>query len=166
MKDYTLSHKSIVRRSFLWLIIGAIMFYSKESDTTTHNLLVIYCLMSYMFCIYNWVSAGNKLLSMYNLFILYALFSNLGQSILTLLPDTDLFLKIYVKYSYPDICDALRFQGLCIAGLGLGTALYIQRPDNNISLISLQNYFNKREVKKWGGEHSKLLIFFYMQVFS
>lgn len=129
--------------SLLWFVIGLIITSVDFSDSQIfHNTLVLYCFTSYILCMYNWVKSGNRIFSIYIVFIAYAMFSNLGQSILSLFPGLDTVLLIYNVYNSSSIIEMLKFQCMCVAALNFGTVLYLRKIDNNIPTDLIQDYYS------------------------
>ena len=136
--------------SFVWLIIAIIIcaVTVDSSSYVVHSLLVVAIIYSYFRCLRIWKSKGNSLLSLYSFFILYMCASNLGQSIVSLLPNTLYDLPIYEQFSLQDIISALRFQLLCVAAMGLGTAFYLDTHRCNYSTqLMRDNYIQKDKMK-------------------
>ena len=135
-------HSNIIT-SFLWLIIAFILctITINSSSYIVHAVLVVANIYSYFRCISIWKSKGNSLLSLYTFFILYMCASNLGQSVISILPYTMDKLSIYESFSIQEIIAALRFQLLCVAAMGLGTAFYIDRHRCNYSVQLLRDQF-------------------------
>lgn len=128
--------------SVIWLVIGLVITTTDIPDSQIyHNILVLYSFASYILCMFNWAKSGNRLFSVYIIFIAYAMFSNLGQSILSLFPELDVVLLIYNVYSQSALIEMLKFQCLCVAALNLGSVFYLRNADNNISTEYLQNYY-------------------------
>lgn len=153
-------------KGFAWLLLGFLVNnIFNESAELDHFILVVYCFLSYLFCIYNWIKSGCRFTSVYILFVVYALFSNLGQSIIYILTNSNIPLIIYSSYTLHDICEMLRFQGLSIAGLNLGTLIYISNKRHCVSNNSLQNWFWGSQSKNY---YDKYLfnIFLYFSLLS
>lgn len=135
--------------AILWMIISAILFFTISDNTlASHNILVICCIVSYALSFFTWFSHGNRITSVYVIFMTYAFFSNLGQSLLSLFPNTDLLLMLYNNYGYAEICDMLRFQLLCISGLNLGVAIYLNSIGTGIMTTDLQIDFASKPILK------------------
>lgn len=119
--------KSSITSSIVWfvasIIICSISFI--HDDFWLHAMLVLANLYSYYRCIKIWTVGGNRVLSLYVFFVLYLFASSLGQSVVSLIPSSLDSLSIYEKFELSDIMNALRFQLMCISGLGLGTSLYL-----------------------------------------
>ena len=135
--------QSNIITSFLWLIIAVIIcaITVNSSNYIVHALLVVANIYSYFRCIAIWKSKGNSLLSLYTFFILYMCASNLGQSLISLLPNTMDKLSIYETFRIREVIDALRFQLLCVAAMGLGTSFYVDRHECNYSTKVLNGHF-------------------------
>lgn len=135
--------QSNILTSFLWLIIAFILWdvtiYSFSYKA--HAVLVIANIYSYYRCISIWKSKGNSLLSLYTFFVLYMCASNLGQSIISLFPYTMDKMSIYDNFSIQEIIEALRFQLLCVAAMGLGTSFYVDKHECNYSTQVLRDYY-------------------------
>lgn len=149
MSEKYFTYQSIFINSLIWFVIGCIIVLTTNDTIYSHNELTIYCLCSYLLCIYHWIVSGNKLFSIYVIFIIYALFSNLGQALLLVIPGVDLYLSIYKTYTLSSICEMLRFQALCIAGLNIGACLYLQKHENNVSLEEQQKVFEQNKIPVW-----------------
>ena len=129
-----------------------------------HNMLVVLCLGLYLMCIYNWTSRGNRVLSLFNLFILYSLFSNLGQSLLFLFDIPVEFLSLYEFSSLSDINRMLTFQILCISGLNLGVSLYLRKQSRCISIKGLTQAYHQVRTAPYSDTHLILDILFVVSV--
>lgn len=128
--------------SIIWLFIAIILsiFTTSNSNLYTHLLLVLANIYSYYRCIRIWGSNGNNYLSLYTFFILYMCASNLGQSIVSIIPSSMNELSIYEEFNIDEIISALRFQLLCVSCIGLGTSLYIGK--NSVTTNELISHFN------------------------
>lgn len=124
--------KSTLFISFIWAIISGILVLSLENINTliSHNILVLFILVSYLLCFITWRRAGGAITSVYNFFIAYALLSNLGASLIySTLSWTNSaeFLKVYEFCTWNSVVDMLRFQLLCVSFMNLGTALCVSK---------------------------------------
>lgn len=140
--------QSNITTSLLWLIIVFVLctVTVNSYSYSVHILLVLANIYSYLRCISIWKSKGNSLLSLYTFFVLYMCASNLGQSIVSIIPGTMDELSIYETFSIQEIISSLRFQLLCVAFMGLGTSFYIDRHKCNYSRHILHDaYLNTSE---------------------
>lgn len=156
-----MGHSNIIT-SFLWLIIAFILctITINSSSYIVHAVLVVANIYSYFRCISIWKSKGNSLLSLYTFFILYMCASNLGQSVISLLPYTMDKLSIYESFSIQEIIAALRFQLLCVAAMGLGTAFYIDRHRCNYSAQLLRDQFVRTSESRFPTQPILKAVFF------
>lgn len=138
--------------SFLWLIVTLVLSQSiTVANEHTHRIFVIVNLVSYFLCYYNWLTAGCRLASAYIFFVTYCMMSNLGQSILYAAMVPDELLSVYTLVNFDGIVKLLRFEATCIAGLSLGTALYVKKPERCVSIQEL------KDAKPTGGGNDNLL---------
>ena len=119
--------KSNTASSIVWFIASIIIcsVSSVHDDYWLHAMLVIANVYAYYRCIKIWINGGNRLLSLYVFFVVYLFASSLGQSLVSLVPNSLERLSVYESFSLSSIMDALRFQLVCISGLGLGTSFYL-----------------------------------------
>lgn len=108
-------------------------YYQVDNSVSCNLFLTIACLVAYISCLYTWLHNGNRLYSLYVIFVLYAMLSNLGQSILFLfgMPSEDLLL--YTRESMDEINNMLLFQGLCISAFNVGVSLYLRRRGHTLT---------------------------------
>ena len=116
-----------------------------DGSLLSHHVITACSLASYAMCIVNWVSCGNRMLSLYNLFVLYMLLSNLGESILYMFGFPEELMLVYVKASLEQVNAMLRFQLLCAAGMNLGTMLYIYKAKHCISMQAQREAYKQSE---------------------
>lgn len=112
-----------------WFVVALLVVYipSLVYDVFYHNVLVLCNFISYILCIYSWRRFGGRWLSVFVFFIVYALFCNLGNSILYSTmswTNTTEALKIYENAYWMSIIDMLRFQFLCVASMNVGVSAY------------------------------------------
>lgn len=121
------SNRRFLSFSIIWLIAAFFVcgIIKQAPPVVGHTVVTILLISSYVLCLYYWLKAGNRVLSLYTFFILYAFFSNAGQSLLYLAQFPDEFLNVYDDGTLTQIVDMLRFQYLCIAAMGVGTAIYL-----------------------------------------
>ncbi len=156
----------MIYKGIVWLILGLLVNYIfNGASDSEHLVLVIYCFLSYCLCIYNWIKRGNRFTSIYILFVTYALFSNLGQSLIYLFAESQFPLIIYSSYTMESICEMLRFQGLCIAGLNLGTILHINNKSRVISNEELVLWYHRTPHNKHYADNYLLDTLLYISLF-
>lgn len=127
-------------RSFAFMIIALVIVRTNTGDSVyAHNLLTILNICAYAMCLFTWCTTKNRFISLFTAFVAYAFFSNLGQSILFMFGVPKALLSLYTLCSFNTICDMLRFQFTCIAGLNLGVAFYTRSENNCISAKPLYN---------------------------
>lgn len=120
--------------SLMWLFLAIIIYYiPTESTWLYHNMMTWLSLGTYIFSLFNWVKRGNRVVSLFTIFVVYSLFSNVGQSILFSFGIDDLPSKLYNNYNLFDICQMLKYQFLCAAGFNYGVCLYLRKPYRNVS---------------------------------
>lgn len=138
---------TMLMSSILWMIIAYIIkegFQYGVGDQA-HNILTIANLFAYVFCMFNWITSGCRILSIYNLFILYALLSNLGQSMLYMCSVHWMLLSVYINHTIVEVNYMLGFQLLCIAALNLGASVYLFKRNRCVSIQNqIATYANKR----------------------
>lgn len=133
----------------IWMIISLVLFYIlQEPSSINHDLFTSLASVSYILTIYNWLSKGNRPFSLFCLFVVYALFSNLGQSILYMFTRQDFILNIYSKYDLQDICPMLRYQFVCASGLYLGSAIYLRKSYRNVTAESISVHYRYLELQE------------------
>jgi hypothetical protein len=137
--------RNILIRNFfphLWMIFALSLFYTNLPDTENiHNLVTLLAVLTYIFTLANWIQKGNRLFSIFTIFILFSLFFNLGQSILYSFTDFPLLWSIYDIYSLSDICYMLKYQFICAAGLYLGSSIYIKTREHRVSLEDFSSFY-------------------------
>lgn len=118
-----------ITNSLIWFLISIILSSVTQNNSSkfVHIVLVIANIYAYYRCLKIWTTKGNSFISLYTFFILYMCASNLGQNIISLIPSNIDRLSVYEQFSMRDIVAALRFQLVCVAGLGLGTSLWIYK---------------------------------------
>lgn len=131
--------------SLVWLIALLFLAFSGVSDNSIllHNVYVVLGTISYLLCIYNWVKYGNKLISIYVVFVLYMMMSHIGQSLLSLIAVPNELLELYSRFDTPTLTKYLRYQMLCPAALNVGTVFAISKPGRllpyNECVVACQN---------------------------
>ena len=127
--------------SIIWLFVALVFsgVVDYQSAQSAHTITTVLLICSYALCIYYWVSSGNRILSLYNFFILYAFFSNAGQSLLYILGLPDEFLNVYGDGSLSSIVRMLVFQYLCVSALGVGCAYFLNQQKCPPITVALQN---------------------------
>lgn len=139
------SSELVLRVGIIWFFLAVVLsLLINVKSEASHNILTITCFLSYILSFWTWLKTGGNMASLYTVFILYAMFSNLGQSILYLFNLSEL-LSIYYVYNLSEISEMLRFQLLCIAALNVGSALYIY---NNRQINIFDVKIQKRENTK------------------
>lgn len=140
--------KSMLFISVVWFCTClALNSFLIDYSQVIHNILVACCIISYAMCLINWYIAGCRMTSIYVIFIAYAFFSNMGQSLLSIFPNTELVLSIYNLYTYAELCEMLSFQLICVAGLNLGTVIYISKSNHIVDSAQLQNAYENLKGK-------------------
>ena len=111
---------SSIEYSIVWFIISFVLCTIELDNSMfwVHSILVVANIYSYYRCIRIWVAKGCSYLSLYTFFVLYMCASNLGQSIVSLISSSINDLSIYEQFNMDEIVAALKFQLLCVAGLG------------------------------------------------
>ena len=148
--------------SVVWFVISIVLCAatSVTSSFAAHTVLVIANLYSYYRCLRIWVSGGNSYISLYTFFILYMCASNLGQSVLSLIPSRMSDLSVYESFVMDDIVEALRFQLVSVAGLGLGTSLWVCRNVSTTKKELLDTYHFVNPYNYGNQTLLKILFFF------
>ena len=142
---------SFIAWSILWMIISLLLVVTIDNTSIyAHDVFVASNLASYFLCLYNWLKCGNRLSSIYVVFVVYAMFSNLGQSLLYYIPNIDVFMGLYNYANIKEVNQMLRFQLCCIAAFNLGTVLFIAKKRNSVTTKELQDQYASLLVKKWG----------------
>ena len=146
------SNSSLLGFSILWFIVSIFVcsITRQYSAEYCHDIITILVVFSYGLCLYYWIKGGNRVLSLYTLFVVYAFFSNAGQSLLHLFRFPEEMLVVYDDGTMSQLVDMLRFQYLCIAAMGIGTCLYLNsskyKPitlENQRELLSKQSFIKK-----------------------
>lgn len=139
--------------SILWLMLLLVFStasFFPDSNFFAHVLYSFLGLLSYIFCITTWLRSGNRAVSLFLVFILYMLFSHLGQTLLYSLGFTDKLLSLYDWCSETSVTQMLRFHMLCPAALNVGVAFYFKRHNKNISLFKqIQEYHENTKLNKY-----------------
>ena len=131
--------------SVIWFILSVfVVGLTKDSDSIlVHDMLVILTILSYSLCLYVWIKSGNRWMSLFVFFVFYMMLSNIGQSLISLFPETSDFLFIYSKFNIITIIMTLRFQLLCVSSFCCGTSFYLRRKRRilpyNMQLHMMQN---------------------------
>ena len=102
-------------------------------------------ILSHLFALSAWLRQGNRLFSIYTLFVIYSMFSNCGQSFLHMFTNQYFILNIYSMYNMEIICEMLKYQMICGAGLYLGTSIYVSKPYRNVSLNEIAEFYRLKE---------------------
>ncbi len=146
--------------SIVWMLIAIIIkdSFQYANNDYAHNILTTANLFAYMLCMWNWVLCGNRVLSIYNFFILYALFSNLGQSILYACSVHWMMLSAYINSTIADMNYMLGFQLLCIASLNLGATLYNYKRNNCVSTQELIINYKAKKPSSYNSKVEPLLV--------
>lgn len=113
-----------------------------EPTTEVHCLYVLLVTVSYIFCVYSWIKAGCRAVSLYSFFIAYAYLCNCGQSMLYVIGVPQEFLTAYYGASIDYMTHALRFQSICVAALNLGTCLALKKKKYCVSIESMRGWYN------------------------
>ena len=131
------------------MAISLILFcLLKEASSFNHDLFTILATISYILTIYNWLSKGNRLFSLFCMFVVYSLFSNLGQSLIYIFIHQDFMLNIYSMYDLNNICPMLRYQFVCASGLYLGSAIYLNKDYRNVTAKEMSEHYKSFIPKK------------------
>lgn len=135
--------------SLLLLLFSlAVLYGSHDAGGRYHFFLCIGCLAAYVMCIHTWVRSTHKIFSVFVLFVVYALFSNMGQSFAYIL-NLNLFEhNLYSEFSKEAICNMLRFQFAAIAALNFGVSLYFAQCRNIITKNELEIWNDNTKEQK------------------
>ncbi len=122
--------------SIIWFFISIIVvgFTKDSSSVVVHNTLVLLTILSYALCLYVWIKSGNRWMSLYVFFVLYMMFSNLGQSFISLFPNVSDFLVVYYEFNISSIIATLQFQLLCVSAFCCGTAFYLRKGTRTVTV--------------------------------
>lgn len=133
---------------FAWLvmILSLVLSLGITSDNmmSSHAFFSFANLFVYLISILSWCKLGGRPLSLYVFFVVYAFFSNAGQSVLYSLGAHDIIMYTYMHESINDITRMLRFQLLCVSALNLGACYYMSK-HKVISLSEMRVHYNRRE---------------------
>lgn len=142
--------------SVVWVIVAIFIVIgtSGANQIYVHNFLTITVLLSYFACIYNWLKAGNRFMSMYVLFVLYTLFSHIGQSFVYLIPEVGIVAILFSLEPLSVIIEGLRFQLLCVSFFNLGTCIYIYQSGSSVSLNKQLQIFNDTDSARQNNDSS------------
>lgn len=118
--------------SVIWLMaLLALAFCGlPDNSVIVNNIYVILGTVSYVFCLYNWLKSGNKIISIYAIFVLYMMMSHLGQSLLSLIAVPEELLDIYNRFQLDALTKYHRYQMLCAAALNVGTVYALSKSGN------------------------------------
>lgn len=156
-------HKNNIKAllvAIVWMIIALIIreYMQYSISESVHNILTILNLFGYLLCMYSWIACGNRAISIYNLFILYALLSNLGQSILFLCSVHWTLLSVYINSTIAEVNYMLAFQLLCIAALNLGATTYNYKRKNCISIQEQVAHYSKARPSMYNAKVEPILM--------
>lgn len=152
--------KNIAGRSAFWFALNVVLALSLSNGTEfDHSLLAILTTCSYYLCIRNWCKCGNRLVSIFTFFIVYAFLCNCIQSLLYTLGVPDNLLSAYWTPSFSSMCDMLRYQAICIAALNLGMVLYVSKNSNSTSMKEQQEWYRNKAISD--SDADLVLSFFY-----
>lgn len=122
--------------SIIWLIALIILsVFNLPRTIYVHNIYTILGLASYLFCLRNWLSSGNSIISLYAVFVVYMMMSHIGQSLLFMINMPDMLLDVYSWCNMDSIIDYLRYHMLCSAALNTGTVMYLSRMKTEVSYV-------------------------------
>lgn len=131
---------------FIWLFFSICVFYFYDGNSVTdHNIFLIYTYISYILCLYNWISKGNRFFSLFVLFVLFSLFYNTSQSLVFALTRKYQLLYVYNNYNISDVCYMLKYQFMCISGFYLGSDLYLRKKNHNVSQSKIISYYRHKK---------------------
>lgn len=131
--------------SFIWLLFALITFYIDiGTSLADHNRYLLYVYISYFLCLYCWIGRGNRVLSLFVLFVLFSLFYNTSQSFVYAITKDFSFLHIYNSYTLADVCYMLKYEFLCISGFCLGISVYLNKKSHNVSHNEVVLYYKKK----------------------
>ncbi len=138
--------------SILWLLLLLListMPFLSDTNFLAHVLYSFLGLFSYIFCILTWLRSGNRAFSLFLVFVLYMLFSHLGQALLYSFGVSDIMLLLYDWCSATSVTQMLRFHMLCPAALNVGVVLYFVKHKKNISLSKqVSGYYENIKLDK------------------
>lgn len=149
----------------LWLLFTLIIstgFLLPDTSSYAHALYSFLGLLSYIFCITTWLRSGNRAFSLFVIFVLYMMFSHLGQALLYSLGITDRLLGLYDWRSETSVTKMLRYHMLCPAALNVGVMLYFRKGKNVVVSLSEQiegYYANIQSEKRKQGIALEFLLY-------
>lgn len=121
-----------------------IFYFDKSYDFEAHNRFLFLIYTSYFLCLYNWIAKGNRFFSLFVLFTLFSLFYNSSQSLIYAFTEDETLLYIYNHYNVSDVCYMLKYQLLCVSGFYLGSSLYIDKKNHNVSQSRINLYYKRK----------------------
>lgn len=128
---------SRLQESIIWFLVSIVLVLVFNTDTQLcHNIYAYLATASYVLCIYNWVKTGNRPISLFSFFIVYAFFCNCSQQFFSALGVPDEFLTSYYDVNLDSMKDMLRFQYISISALNLGAMYYTK---NRYRCVSSKN---------------------------
>ena len=162
----SISNSFLPVRAFFWLGLVLVLssLYPHGDSKIEHNIFTVMTAMSYVFCLVNWCK-NCRFISLYVFFVLYCLFSNIGQSILFVFQVPEEFLSCYFYHSLIEINLMLRFQASCIAALNFGTCLFVRDPIKCVKLEEQQQWY-KRTVLPGKDAPSIMTAFLYIAMIT
>lgn len=127
---------TILFSSVIWMFLALCVnsIFTDGTTERTHTVLTLLCLLTYLIGIINWWRVGCRFLSAYELFMLYAMFSTIGQPIAYLLNVPEELLSVYAIHSIVEVNRYLRFLLLCISGMNVGVAIALYKKRNCVSI--------------------------------
>lgn len=127
---------TILISSVIWMFLAlcANSIFADGITERVHTILTLLCLLTYLIGIINWCKVGCRFLSAYVLFMLYAMFSTIGQPIAYLLNVSGELLSVYAFHSIVEVNRYLRFLLLCISGMNVGVAIALFKKRNCVGL--------------------------------
>lgn len=146
--------------SLLFMLFSLdVLYRSSGTGDEYHLFLFSGCLAAYVLCIYTWVRSTHKFFSVFVLFVVYALFSNLGQSFIYVL-NLELFKhSLYSEFKMKAICEMLKFQFAAIAALNFGVSLYFALCRNIITKNKLKTWNDNAKEQKTNFDFVLYVIF-------
>lgn len=143
------NHSGVYEFSVFWLLFSLLITVLVSGYSSwEHSLFAVLCVISYAICIYGWYKTGNRVISLFSFFVVYAFFCNCSQQILYVFGVPEIFLTSYYDVSFPAMVNMLRYQYVCISALNMGMMLYVRKKKNciaiehQIQVYKEENYHN------------------------
>ena len=153
-------NKFVLLIAITWLVVSLMLAVNCEMSTTmnSHNTLVVFNVISYVLCLYSWISTKNRILSMYTIFVVYLFMSNMAQSLLYAVGFHWDIAYLYYLYTIGEMNQLLCYELVCIASLNLGTAIAVFKTKNCVTASSLQLMYNSSKQPAPSAENQILTV--------